>query len=248
VKGWICEVKTGDGVSAMRSMTLKVIGNKMRVEGMGWGNEVFLLDADAKATYTVATRRTPASLNEEASAMVTAEKYPWFSLDRKWRTGLDDAVQTQRMRSRVSDASAQDRDAAEVLAKAVEAQKKPATLEPTEETKKFGDYDCVLYNLAQGDKVKGVVWVAKGLKVDSRVWTMVGHLLDLSMGGIPVLQQLDGMEAGFPIRVNLDYTGFEMGGMSDRKLNFWIEKVSQADLDPTDVQVPRGAQVSEPVR
>jgi hypothetical protein len=240
VKGWICEVKWGDGSSAMRSVTLKVAGDKMRAEGPDWGKEKYLVDAGAKATYAVTVREL-----EDGIKQAAVDKYSWSVMNRTWRTNVDEAVQMQRMRSGITDLSAEEREAAKGLAKALEAQKTPATLEASEETKKFGDYDCVLYNLTQGDKVKAVVWVAKGLKVDAPVWGMVGHTLDLGMGGVPVLAQLDGMEAGFPIRVNLEYIGFRHADMFDRKLNFWIEKVTQADVDVADIQLPRGAQVSE---
>lgn len=245
VKGWILAVKMGDGATAMRDLTLKVAGNKMRAEGMGWGTEVYLVDADAKATYIVTVRHSPGSPTEEASQQFAVEKYSWAAMDRMWRATVDDSVMTQHMRSRNLE-DPKDRDAAEALAKALEAQKKPATIEATEETKKFGDYDCVKYNLTQGDKVKGAVWVAKDLKTDSPVWAMVGHLLERSIGGLPVLVQVDGIKKdGFAIRVNLEYPASDMGHLYDHKLNFWIDKVTQADIDATDVQIPHGAQASE---
>jgi len=240
VKGWVLEAKWGDGASAQRTVSIKAGGNNMRAECPEWGNEKYLIDAGQKVTYAVTIREF-----EDGTKQAAADKYPWSVMDRTRRTNVDDAVQMDRMRSRLSDLSAEEREAATASAKALEAMKSAATLEVSEETKKFGDYDCVKYNLTQGDKVKAVVWVAKGLKVDAPVWGMVGHTLELSMGGLPVLAQLDGMEAGFPLRVNLEYVGFRHGQKYDRKLNFWIEKVAQADLDVAEIQLPRNAQVSD---
>jgi hypothetical protein len=246
VKGWIITVKWGEGAPTMRDLTIKVAGDKMAVEGMEWAKIVYMVDAGAKATYAVTTRHTPGSAMEESSTFSSVEKFPWGSMDRLRNAGIDDAIMVQHMRSR--NLTPEERDAAEALAKQLQVLKQPATVEATEETQKFGDYDCVKYTLTQGEKLNGIAWVAKGVKIDAPFWAMVGHLLQRGAGGLPALAQLDGLEAGFPIRVNLDYTIYDKGRLVDQKLNFWIDKITEAEFDPAELVIPKGAQITEPMR
>jgi hypothetical protein len=245
VKGWTITVKWSEGAPAMRDLTLKLAGNKMLVEGLG-GKGSTLLDADAEATYFITRRGAPASAGAAAMSLVMVEKFTWSDMDRRWHALVDDAIMTQRMRQR--QLAPKEREAAEALAKSLEEMKKPATLEATEETQRFGDYECVKYNVAKGEKCKGIAWVAKDLKIEAPFWNMVGHILAQPLGGLPILARLDGLDAGFAVRVNLEYAANEAGRLTDRKLNFWIDKITEAEFNAKDFVVPSNAQVREPLK
>jgi hypothetical protein len=247
VKGWTITVKWGEGAPAMRDLTFKLAGNKMLVEGFGGGKGSTLLDADAKATYSIISRGAPGSPGGgPAMRRVMVEKFAWSDMDRRWHAVVDDAIMTQRMRQR--QLAPKEREAAEALAKSLEEMKKPATLEATEETQKFGDYECVKYNVAKGEKCKGIAWVAKDLKIEAPFWNMVGHILAESLGGLPILARLDGLDTGFAVRVNLEYAANQAGRLTDRKLNFWIDKITEGEFNAKDFEIPSNAEVSEPMK
>jgi hypothetical protein len=242
VKGWTCECKWSEGTPAVRSVTLKVAANKMQMEGY-WPHAL-LFDADAKAYYTLSIRETPPSPDEKGSIEVFADRYLWSGIDRIWRYMVDDLIEAERLKQ----LGPKERAASQALVKAVQTWKDPAILEVTEEKKKFAGYECVKYNLSQGEKTKGIVWVTKDLKLEAPLWTMLSYILEPRGGGLPVLRQLDLIEGVKVMCVNLEYVVFEGGNLYDRKLNFSIEKVTEAELDVADLQVPRGAQISDAVR
>ena len=244
LSGWLFEIKMNRGGSRrLREGTLKLTPTRMRREGLVEGfNRHIIIDSEAGVTYAVTTRQAPSSREAEEVTLYFAEKYPWSAMDSSRRATIDDAVQNARMGMREAGSLG------EVYRKQVERLetfKKPAQIEATEDTKKFGDYEAVKYTITLGeDLAKGVVWVTKDLDIDAPIGAMLAHAQEIGGGGLPFLAQLDELD-GFPLRLNLQY--YLPGKRSPRKLNLWFEKVTETEFDPSEFEIPAGAELSEPM-
>lgn len=242
VQGWLCEVKMTRG-SRQRSGTMKLTPTKMYREGVDGTNLTVIGDAEAGVTYMISARRTPGSRDEGMITVWRVKKYPWSAVDGQRRAMLDNAIQNARMG--LSRGDARVRQALEKQIAAFEAFKKPAELEATEETKTIGDYECVKYTLTQGDRAEGIVWVTKDIEVDAPLGALLAHGAGLGReGGLPFLQALDELD-DFPLRVNVQY--YVPGKRSLRKFNLWFEKVSEAEFELAEFELPPEAEVSEPM-
>lgn len=245
VKGWLCEIKMNRGRGRMRPGTMKLTATKMYREGVDGTNLTIIGDAEAGVTYEIATRVTQADpeAEEEFITRYKVDKFPWRGIDGQRRAMIDGAIQNARMGLRAIERA--DRLAAEKLVASLEAYKKPADLEATEETKTFGDYTCVKYTLTQGDRAEGVVWVTKDIEVDAPLGALLAHSAALGReGGLPFLLALDELD-GFPLRVNLQY--YVPGKRSLRRFNFWFEKVTEAEFELAEFEIPPEAEVTEPM-
>lgn len=240
VQGWLCEVKMTRG-GRQRSGTMKLTSTKMYREGADGTNLTVIGDAEAGVTYMMTARQTPGPRGEGVITVWKIEKYPWREVDGKRRAMLDSAIQNARMGLR---GDALERRAFEKQIAAFEAFKKPAELEATEETKTIGDYECVKYTLTQGGQAEGVVWVTKDIEVDAPLGALLARSAALGReGGLPFLQVLDELD-DFPLRVNVQY--YVPGRRSVRKFNFWFEKVSEAEFELAEFELPPEARTREP--
>jgi len=240
VKGWLCEVKMGLRPKGMKVGTVKLTPTLMVREQTDGPNLKVFADAEEGATYQVSTRETQASRYEAGSVQYSAEKYAWSAIERQRQATVDGAIQNARMGLRGTGGVRQEyeRQIAEL-----EAFKKPAKLEATEETKTFGDYKCVKYTLEQGEKTSGIVWVTKDVEVDAPVGALLAHSVGLGRsGGLPFLSALDELE-GFPLRVNVTY--YLPRRHNKRYFRFWFEKITETEFDPAELHIPADAKVSE---
>ncbi len=241
VQGWLCEVKMARG-GRQRSGTMKLTPTRMYREGVDGTNRRVIGDAEAAVTYTMTSRRTPGLQGEDFITTWYAERYRWTDVDGQRRAMLDSAIQNARMGLRG------DRRVREAFQKQIdgfEAFKKPAELEATEETKTIGGYECVKYTLTQGGQAEGVVWVTKDIEVDAQLGALLAHSASLGReGGLPFLQALDELD-DFPLRVNVKY--YVPGKRSVRKFSFWFEKVSEAEFELAEFELPPDAKIREPI-
>ena len=244
VKGWLCEIKMSRGGGRMRPGTMKLTPTKMYREGVDGSNLKVLGDAEAGVTYEISTRRAeaPREAEEDYITLYRVDKFPWRAVDEQRRAMIDDAIQNARMGLRGDRA---ERRVAEEQVASLEAYKKPADLEATEETRTFGDYTCVKYTLTQGDRAEGIVWVTKDIEVDAPLGALLGRGAALGReGGLPFLLALDELD-GFPLRVNVKY--YVPGRRSLRRFNFWFEKVTEAEFELAEFEIPPEAEVREPM-
>jgi len=245
VKGWLCEIKMTRGRKRMDSGTIKLTATKMYRQGADGGNLSVLGDAEAGVTYEISTRVAAGSRDaeEEFVTRYRVDKFPWSAVDGERRAMIDDAIQNARMG--VSRTRGTERQAFQKQVDSLEAYKKPADLEATEETKTLGDYTCVKYTLTQGDRAEGIVWVTKDIEVDAPLGALLARSAALGReGGLPFLLALDELD-GFPLRVNLQY--YVPGRRSLRKFNFWFEKVTEAEFELAEFEIPPEAEVREPM-
>jgi len=221
----------------MKPGTMKLTPTQMLREGADGPNLYFIGDLEGQVTYMVNVRQTLGRGGEELAAQYFVEQYGWSAMDSGRQAAIDSAIQNERMGMR---------DSPEIAKRQVallEAYNAPATLEAAEGSKEIAGYQCVKYTLTQPeDRVKGVVWVTTDITTDIKFGAHLAHSFELQRGGLPLLAQLDELE-GFPLRINLEY--YLPGRRSVRRMNFWIEKVTEAEFQVSEFQLPEGASVKD---
>jgi len=238
VKGLLCEVKMSRGGSRrMKEGTMKLTSTQMRREGLDGYDTVFIGDAEEQVSYLARLRRTLGPGGVEIMGQYMVDRYSWSDMDKHREAAIDYAIQNARMGMRESPQVAGKQVAA------LEALRTPATLERTEGTKEIGGHQCVKYDISLPEgQAKGIVWVATDIDTDVNLGALLAHSFEPSRGGLPFLAQLDELE-GFPMRINLEF--YLPGRRSPRRLNFWIEKVSEAEFEVSEFQIPEDATITE---